>query len=77
MHVSGSTGIHHPGVALQRHLLQSSHETRRVPLRLATRLLHSDRSVSLRSKPEKSRAAALLSATRALAAAAGAARLTC
>ena len=76
MHVSGSAGIHHPGVTLQRHLLHSSHETRCVPLRLAAGLLRSDRRVGLGSRPEESRAAALLSATRALAAAVGAARLT-
>jgi len=74
--VSGSAGIHHPIVTLQRHLLQSSHETRCVPLRLAAGLLRNDRSVGLGSRPEESRAAALLSATRALAADAGAARLT-
>ena len=77
MHVSGSAGVHHPGVALQRHLLQSSHKASHVPLRLAAGLLRSNRSVGLGSRPEKSRATALLStATRALAAAAEAARLT-
>jgi len=78
MHVSGSAGVHHPGVALQRHLLQSSHKASHVPLRLAAGLLRSNRSVGLGSRPEKSRATALLStATRALAAAAAeAARLT-
>jgi len=77
MHVSGSTGIHHPGVTLQRHLLQSSHKASHVPLRLVAGLLRSNRSVGLGSRPEKSRATALLStATRALAAAPEAARLT-
>jgi len=77
MHVSGSAGVHHPGVALQRHLLQSSHKASHVPLRLAAGLLRSNRSVGLGSRPKKSRATALLStATRALAAAAEAARLT-
>jgi len=77
MHVSGSAGVHHPGVALQRHLLQSSHKASHVPPRLAAGLLRSNRSVGLGSRPKKSRATALLStATQALAAAAEAARLT-
>ena len=74
--MSGSADINHPIVTLQRHLLQSSHETRCVPLRLAAGLLRNDRSVGLGSRPEESRATALLSDTRALAAAVGATRLT-
>jgi hypothetical protein len=58
------TSVHHPGVTLQRHLLQRRHEARRVEVLGAGRLLVADRGVGLRGGPEKAGATSLLATAR-------------
>lgn len=58
------TSVHHPGVTLQRHLLQRRHEARRVEVLGTGRLLVADRSVGLRGGPEKAGATTLLATVR-------------
>jgi hypothetical protein len=58
------TSVHHPGVTLQRHLLQRRHEARRVEVLGAAGLLVAGRGVGLRGGPEKAGATALLAIAR-------------
>jgi hypothetical protein len=64
VHMCRGTSVHHPGVTLQRHLLQRRHEARRVEVLGAGRLLVADRGVGLRGGPEKAGATALLATAR-------------
>jgi hypothetical protein len=58
------TSVHHPGVTLQRHLLQRPHEARRVEVQGAAGLLVAGHGVGLWGGPEKARATALLAIAR-------------
>jgi hypothetical protein len=66
VHMCRGTSVHHPGVTLQRHLLQRRHEARRVKVLGVAGLLVADHGVGLRGGLEKVGATTLVAAARSV-----------